>query len=183
MKADAMDYPTGQLLDAVDDRDQVIRSVPPVPRRKVFRRHQNFRVAHLFLFNDRSQLLLQRLADSRDRHPGRWGSSVAAYVNAGEEYMHAIERRAAEEIGVQVGNLEDLGKTSMEEESGCTKFVTLFKGRVRGSLEFDIDSAHVCKVKFRPIDSILRMRSEDPSKFTPTFLHLLDFFQDLEPTA
>lgn len=180
MKADAMDYPTGQLLDAVDDQDRVIA---PVLRREVFRQHKNFRVAHLFLFNDRSELLLQRLASSRDRHPGRWGSSVAAYVNRGESYLQAIERRAVEEIGVQVGNLEPLGKTSMAEESGCTKFVTLFKGRVRGSLEFDIDSDHVSKVEFRPIDSILQLRLEDRSRFTPTFLHLLDFFQDLQLTA
>lgn len=169
-----MDYATGQLLDAVDDQDQVIGSVL---RREVFRQHKNFRVAHLFLFNDSSELLLQRLADSRNRHAGRWGSSVAAYVNAGESYLQAIERRATEEIGVQIGDLEPLGKTAMAEDGGCTKFVTLFRGRARGPCV--IDYGHVSQVEFRPIESVVRMRLADPSMFTPTFCHLLDFLQDL----
>ena len=85
-----------QLIDSVDSRDRVIGSVT---RRDVLRQGANFRVAHLFLFNDNSELLLQRLAASRPRHPGCWGSSVATYVNAAETYQEAIFRRTFEELG------------------------------------------------------------------------------------
>lgn len=164
-----MQRATRQLLDRVDLRDRVVGSVR---RGDVFRKGANFRVAHLFLFNKRDELLLQRLGSTRERHPGRWGSSVAAYVSSGESYEEAIKRRSQEELGVQVEFIGSLGKTAMDEEAGCKKCIRVFLGRWDGELE--IDDCHISKVQFFPVSEVLRTREDEPWKLTPTFLHLLD---------
>ena len=161
-----------QILDAVDKEDRVVGSVR---RGDVFRVGANFRVAHLFLFNDRSEMLVQRLASSRPRHPGCWGSSVAAYVNSGESCREAIERRAQQELGVLLECVTFLGKTSMSDDK-CLKFISLFLGSWHGPLA--IDTSHISKIRFLPVADLLRARKSEPWLFTPTFVHLLDMHYD-----
>ena len=74
------------LIDAVDNQDNVTGRIK---RNEALRRHANFRVVHILLFNHHGNLLLQQLAVTRERHPGAWGSSVAAYVASGETYKQA----------------------------------------------------------------------------------------------
>lgn len=159
-----------QLLDRVDARDRVIGQVN---RADALRFGANFRVAHLFLFNSRSEILLQQLALSRPRHPGCWGSSVAAYVASGEDYRQAIERRTRDELGVGLENLERVCKTSMPEEGG-TKFITLFTARSDGP--FTVDSGHIAELQSLPLADVLRIRHSEPWTFTPTLVQLLDRF-------
>src|SRR6266436_6616515 len=98
------------LVDAVDQNDAPIGVIR---RNEVFRQHANFRVAHDLIFNARGELLVQQLANTRTRHPDYWGSSVAAYLFAGESYQAAAKRRLAEELGVYGVPLNYIGKTSM----------------------------------------------------------------------
>ena len=162
--------PAAEVLDRVNEQDQPIGRIP---RADVFGLGANFRVAHVFIFNPRGELLLQEIALSRSRHPGRWGSSIAAYVAAGEDYGRAATRRLQEELGIYDANLEEIGKTQMLDE-GCRKFITLFGGRHGGP--FTVDYSHIASVKFLPLEQIHRTAAESPPLFTPTFLHLLDFY-------
>ena len=167
--------PSQQILDAVDEVDQVVGTVR---RADVFRLRTNFRVAHLFLFNKRGEILLQRLAVLRKRHPGCWGSSVAAYVTSGETYAEAISRRAHEELGIQVEDLEFLGKTSMSD-GGCTKFISVFSGRCNGPLA--VDTSHIAEVRFVSLPDVVQAREMEAWNFTPTFVQLADLY--LDPSA
>src|SRR6266481_789152 len=110
------------FIDQIDDHDQPIRSIP---RSSVFSVKAGFRVSHVFVFNESKQLLLQRIAQNRERHPGQWGSSVAAYLFSGEDYVSAAERRIREELGISNSALQLIGKTAMLDD-GCTKFISLF---------------------------------------------------------
>jgi 16S rRNA (adenine1518-N6/adenine1519-N6)-dimethyltransferase len=56
-----------------------------VERGEVFEQGAAFRVVHVFVLDRRGHLLLQQLGARRDRNPLRWGSSVAAYLHAGED--------------------------------------------------------------------------------------------------
>lgn len=164
-----MSHGSQQLLDRVDARDRVIGSVQ---RQHVFREGSNFRVAHLFLYNVHSELLLQRLAPGRKRHPGRWGSSVAAYVSAGEDYEGAIRRRALQELGVRLDTVKHVGTSRMEEEGGCIKFIGVFAAQWNSKIR--IDRSHVSEARFTAVEQILQDREAEPNRFTPTFLHLAD---------
>ncbi len=172
MTTDPNSAKSHQILDVVDLEDRVIGSVR---RRDVFRRGSAFRVAHLFLFNERSEMLIQRLAESRDRHPDCWGSSVAAYLNKGECYRDAIVRRTREELGVSLDCVEEVGRTLMSDDK-CRKFVALFTGRWTGPLT--VDASHIAETRFLPVADILKARGAEPWLFTPTFSLVLDMYCD-----
>ena len=93
------------LIDQVDDHD---RPIGAIPRSSVFSMKAGFRVSHIFIFNESKQLLLQRIARNRERHPGYWGSSVAAYLFSGENYIAAAVRRITKELGITGVDLQPL---------------------------------------------------------------------------
>lgn len=157
-------------VQIVDDRDLAIG----IARRdRVLPEQQNFRVAHLFLFNSRNELLLQQLAATRERHPLAWGASVACYLFAGETYADAIRRRTVQELGCVIDEPTYLGKTSMND-GGSLKFIGAFGGRHDGP--FAIDRAHIAQVEFVKVDRIASELASGGRVFTPTFRHLFGEF-------
>jgi isopentenyldiphosphate isomerase len=159
------------VIDTVDDRD-----VPTgtIKRGEVLQSHANFRVVHIFLFNLHDDLLIQQLSTSRERHPGEWGSSVAGYLFAGESYAAAAQRRVLQELGIRQTGLRYYGKTSMSD-AGCKKFISLFVGASEGPFRFDREI--IAQLDFLPISAINTLRQRGERTFTPTFRHLLEFYQ------
>jgi hypothetical protein len=158
-------------IDAVDDED---RSVGTIKRSEVFVRRANFRVAHVFIFNRNRELLIQQLAFTRERHPGQWGSSVAAYLFAGESYADAAVRRVSEELHVRDCSLRVFGKTVMIDQ-GCKKFITLFTASFDGPFQYD--RSLIAQTQFLPVSEIVLMHRSGARIFTPTFLKVLEFYQ------
>jgi isopentenyldiphosphate isomerase len=156
------------LVDVVDSSDRVIGTTL---RRQVFQQQVGFRVAHVFLFSSTGDLLLQQIAPGL-RHPGQWGSSVAGYVQAGESYYAAAQRRLHDELGVTPAIIE-YGKTTMVDQ-GAMKFIDLFTGSCDGP--FSADPGDVSALGFVPLPQILLERSSGTRTFTDTFLHVLDFY-------
>jgi isopentenyldiphosphate isomerase len=159
------------VVDAVDQKDTPIGVIP---RNEVFRKHVNFRVVHDLVFNSHGELLVQRLASTRTRHPGYWGSSVAGYIFAGESYQAAAERRLAEELGVRGVPLSYVGKTSMEDE-GSHKFIAVFAATHDGP--FDFDRNQIERLEFLPREVIHELQTAGSRTFTPTFLRVLSFYE------
>jgi isopentenyl-diphosphate Delta-isomerase len=162
------------LIDAVDEQDQ---PVGHVTRGAVLPLGANFRTVHMFVFHA-DRLLLQQLASSRERHPDRWGSSVAAYLHAGETYEHAARRRMWEELGLRTP-MERVGKTRMRDEHSL-KFIELYvvddgPARIR-EREHIRDLAYWDRAE---LDSAI---IAEPERFTPTFLHIYRCFQQRLPS-
>jgi isopentenyldiphosphate isomerase len=117
-------------------------------------------------------LLLQRLARTRERHPFRWGSSVAGYLYAGETYREAAERRLAEELGLRTP-LEEVGVTAMNDE-GVTKFVGVFTTIADNPRIAEPD--HIDSIEFRHLDEVERDISRRPEAYTDTLRHVLRYW-------
>jgi isopentenyldiphosphate isomerase len=156
------------MIDAVDPNDQVIGAVP---RRQVFTLGANFRVAHVFLFNTRRELLLQRIAPGL-RHAGMWGSSAAGYLMTGESYSVAAQRKLTTELGVTCP-LALCGKTSMHDGASM-KFIELYETTYDGTAS--PAPAEVSEIEFVGLPTIARERAGQRRAFTPTFLHLFNFY-------
>lgn len=161
----------GMVIDAVDQSDMPIGRIP---RNQVFRQHANFRVVHDLIFNTHGELLVQQLASTRTRHPGYWGSSVAAYLFAGESYKAAAERRLEEELGIHGLPLSYVGKTSMEDD-GSHKFIAVFTGTCDGPFSFD--RSQIERLEFLPRHVIHELQADGSRTFTPTFLRVLSFYE------
>jgi len=159
------------VIDRVDENDEVMW---PISRKNIFREQANFRTSHIFVFNPGGELLLQQLASTRERYPGRWGSSVAGYVLAGETYQQAAERKLQDELGIDKESLglELVGKTEMADE-GRKKFITLYKAVYKGKIKPNTEQMD--DAKYFALKEITEMRQENEDQFTPTFLFLLDY--------
>jgi len=167
-----MSAPTpSTLIDAVNERDE---EVGTVLRGEALRQGQNFRTAHVFILNRNGCLLLQRLASQRERHPDRWGSSVAAYLFAGETYRDAAVRRMREELGV-TAKLESVGKIEMQDLESL-KFVSLFLAHADEAAIRD--PAHIAQLKYWPIEEVEAGLETRCEIFTPTFVQLFRTFRD-----
>lgn len=156
------------MLDRVDDEDRVVGQIR---RGDVFDEQAGFRVVHVFVLDRGDRLLLQRLAPQKQRHPGRWGSSVAGYVAAGESYDEAARRRTREELGLDDVELQALTTARMDDR-GCTKFIRLYQTRSDGP--FAPDRGEIAELRFEDLDVIRKEVQADPDRFTPTFIHFLE---------
>jgi len=160
------------VVDVVDHSD---KPIGVIPRGMVFHEHANFRVVHDLIFNSHGELLIQQIASARNRrHAGRWGSSVAAYIFAGESYEDAANRRLFQELGLRTVSLRYIGKTSMIDE-GCFKFIAVFAGTSDGPFTFD--HAHIETLDFVPLSRLHELIDSEPRRFTPTFLKVLRFYE------
>lgn len=166
-----MPAPTREtLIDAVDAADEPIATVP---RGRALKTRRNFRVAHIFVFNPAGELLLQQLSSQRERHALRWGSSVAAYLYAGEPDWAGARRRLHEELGLST-QLRKHGTFPMKDE-GSLKFVSLFttqseRARIR-------ERSQIEQIEYRELGQIDSAIELDPATFTPTFLQTYKFFR------
>jgi len=167
MQAVSPDMP----IDLVDQNDEPIGVAP---RNEVFKLRASFRVVHDLVFNSLGEILVQQLASSRNRHPGYWGSSVAAYLFSGESYLDAAKRRLAEELDIRNVALNYVGKTSMLDD-GCRKFIAVFTTIHDGPIKFD--RSHIERCEFLPLDIIPELQKAGLRTFTPTFLRVLRFFE------
>jgi isopentenyl-diphosphate delta-isomerase len=157
------------LIDWVDAAD---RPVDKIPRGQVFERHAGFRVVHIFVFNDEGELLLQQLGRNRERNPLKWGSSVAGYLNAGEQYLDGAARRLKEELGL-TAQLAKFGSAVMPDQ-GARKFMTLYLALAPGAAISE--PGHIESLRFVSIPEIQDWMLRSPDDFTETFRFLFHFY-------
>ena len=58
--------------------------------------------AHVWIYNSKSEILLQLRAKDKDSHPGLWDISVAGHSKTGEKPIETAVREMKEEIGLDV---------------------------------------------------------------------------------
>ena len=83
------------MIVVVDREDNFIRNAP---RKEVHSSREWHRGSHVFLFNSRGELLLQRRNMTRDKFPGAWDCSASGHLGPGESYEEGARREMMEEI-------------------------------------------------------------------------------------
>ena len=59
------------------------------------------RTAHIWIINDKNELLLQKRSASKKSHPNCWDISGAGHIKAGESVIDGAIRELKEELGVE----------------------------------------------------------------------------------
>jgi isopentenyldiphosphate isomerase len=164
----AMDYVT-----VVDEGDRPIGAVRKAELPAMSGVH--FRTAHVFVRSESGELLLQQLAPGRERNAHRWGSSVAGYVRAGENYEDAARRRLAEELGLHLA-LSTVGTTVMPDQGGF-KHVRLFSATTTSFAPTIAEPDHIASLRWASAEEIDWSLRTDPDGFTATFRWLYETFR------
>lgn len=155
-----------ELFDVVDEEDRVIGVEP---RGVVHARGLRHRAVHLFVFNAKGELFLQKRSAWKDRHPGQWDSSASGHLDHGEDYAVAARRELTEELGVASGDggLEEIAALGAGESTGW-EFIRLFRCEHEGPFRWP--AAEIEWGGFFPLPVIERWIAGSRGDFAPGFL-------------
>ena len=160
------------LFVVVDSADRVIGSAP---RGEVHANNLLHRAVHVFVFNDKGELFLQKRSRWKDRHPGVWDSSAAGHVDAGEDYDEAAARELQEELGVKP-DLERVLKLPASDRTG-QEFIWLYRGRHNGP--FQLPRSEIELGEFIPPELVAAWVKARPDDFAPGFAECWNATQKL----
>jgi 16S rRNA (adenine1518-N6/adenine1519-N6)-dimethyltransferase len=147
----------GEFLAVVDENDRPLSSMD---RATIHRDNLLHRAVHIFLMNQRGELLLQKRSYRKDRFPRRWDSSAAGHVDADESYQDCARRELREEVGVEAP-LERLGRLPASEMTGH-EFIEIFAGLHEGPFRWnqhEIETGGFFKLDM--IDAWIATRPQD----------------------
>ena len=161
----------GEIFDVVDENDRVISQAS---RHEVHRRGLRHRAVHVFVFNRRGDLFLQKRSRWKDKHPGQWDSSAAGHVNAGDTFADTAPREIHEELGVEV-RPEEIATLAACENTGW-EFVRLFRAEHEGP--FNLPPAEIESGAFFSVEQITRWITARPQDFAPGFLECWRVFRE-----
>ena len=154
---------TGEMFDVVDEHDRVIDQKP---RGVVHREKLLHRAIHIFVFNKRGELFLQRRSRWKDAHPRRWDSSAAGHVNAGDDYDTTAPRELQEELGVSAP-LELAGEIAACRNTGW-EFVKIYRAQHDGP--FRLPPSEIECGAFFSLAQVQRWMDARPKDFANGFL-------------
>lgn len=120
------------MFDIVDELNQVTGQGT---RREIHEGSLRHRAVHMFLVNKHGAVLLQKRSLWKDRQPGKWDSSAAGHLDAGESYEEAAVRELKEELGVSGCGLQKIADFDAGENNGW-EFISLYEGRIPGRFVF-----------------------------------------------
>jgi isopentenyl-diphosphate delta-isomerase type 1 len=160
------DYKTmsEEIFDVVNERDEAIGHQP---RSEVHRLGLLHRAVHVFVFNSRGEVFLQKRSMSKDREPGKWDSSTSGHVDSGEYYDACAVRELREEIGLIVPKTpERLFKIDACEETD-QEFVWVYRCQAEGPFRLHPDEIE--RGEWFAPEAVTRWLAEKPREFASAF--------------
>ena len=160
----------GEIFDVVDEEDRVTGQLS---RHEVHRQKLLHRAVHIFVFNSRGELFLQRRSRWKDVHPLRWDSSAAGHVNSGDTYAGTAPREIEEELGVSA-EVEEIAKLPPSQATGW-EHVRLYRAHHDGP--FKLNPAELDGGGFFTLEQIDRWTAARPEDFATGFLECWKAFR------
>jgi 16S rRNA (adenine1518-N6/adenine1519-N6)-dimethyltransferase len=162
----------GEIFDVVDTEDRVTGQLS---RHEVHRQKLLHRAVHVFVFNKRGELFLQRRSRWKDTHPLHWDSSAAGHVNAGDTYAATAPREVEEELGVSA-SVEEIASIPPSQATGW-EHVRLYRADHEGP--FHLHPAELDGGGFFTLEQIDRWTTARPQDFATGFLECWHAFRAL----
>jgi len=131
------------------------------------------RAAHIWIYNDKGEILLQLRAKNKDTYPNCWDISAAGHVSAGEEVIISALRELEEEIGIKAKEedlefLKVIKKKQVIGEILNNEFFYVYLFKFNGKAEeLPLQKEEVAEIKFFTPEEFLEGIEKAPEKFTP----------------
>lgn len=107
--------------------------------------------AHIWIFDNDKNVLIQKRAANKDTFPNLWDVSVAGHISAGELARNSAIREIEEEIGLTVN-------------SNLLTFLTTFRKKIhhhKNLIDYELHYIYLCEINFE-IDQ-LKIQKEEVS--------------------
>jgi isopentenyldiphosphate isomerase len=153
---------SSELFDVVDSENRVISQAT---RGEVHAKGLLHRSVHIWVFNSRGELYLQKRAMTKDDNPGYWDSSAAGHLSAGEGYLASAQRELLEELGIS-GELQFYMKFPASRQTHWEHVETYF---CTTDQKITINPLEISEGRFWPISILKESVRNNPGQFTSTF--------------
>ncbi len=142
-----------ELFFVVDEHDTPLA---PLPRKLVHGHGVWHRVSHIWLVNDRREVLCQQRAFNKELNPGFWEPFFGGHLKPTETYKEAAVRELREEVGLEVSKLRHWQTYKFHHPSGFNdEFQAVFVAHWNGQpSDAHFSDGEVAQIKWLPIDRI-----------------------------
>ncbi len=180
------------IFDIVDFSDNVVGKAA---RSEVHSKGLLHRAVHVLIFSKEGsyppfcqscssaklpekKILLQKRSALKDLNPGMYTTSCSGHVDSGESYDESVLRELREETGISVvlGDLKKIGKIHACSETG-NEFTFVYEMEVPVSQKFSFSPMEVDSFEWMEISKFEREISENPEKFTRSFVRVYFFWK------
>ncbi len=128
------------------------------------------RGVHIFLCNEKDELLVQCRSESKDKFPGRLDCSVSEHVRMGETYEEAAARGLMEELSLTT-RLKPLLYFRMNYGPNDNMIAKLFESRYESPIGYNSDE--IAELTFLTADEQTDLVKKKPETMTPWFAEML----------
>ncbi len=156
-----------EIFDVVDLEDRVIGQAS---RKVVHEKGLIHRSVHIFVFNSKNRLFLQKRSLEKDENPGLWDSSASGHVDSGENYDESASRELWEELGIK-GKLNFWIKLAASKET-LWEHVSVYK--CVSDEKMTLAPSEISEGKFWEVDELKDSIERDSGKFTSTLKIIFD---------
>ncbi len=153
-----------EWFDVVNDRDEVIGRER---RAVVHARGLWHRAVHVFVFNARGELFMQKRSMNKDESPGLWTLSCSGHVDTGEDYDAAARRELVEELGLQLS--APPARWFRVEASAVTGWEFSWVYRVEAEGPFTLQPEEIECGEWLALDELARRVARRPEDYCPAF--------------
>lgn len=112
--------------------------------------------AHIWIYNSKGEVLLQKRSTTKDTFPGMWDISVAGHIDAGETPLKGALREVSEEIGVKLREKDLLYYTTIHME---------YPYAAKGWINREHCYVYLCQMNVDPSTLVLQKEEVDDVKF------------------
>ena len=124
-------------------------------------------IAGVILSNTKGEIILQKVAFSKQKDPGKWSYSAAGHVDAGEDCLQAAQRELSEEMGIATTKLHFIGMEKTFQDGRLRAFHHVFHTISDEPITFD--PTEVAEVQaFKPA-ALTALIKTHPEQFKDVF--------------
>ena len=162
------------FIDVLSDAG--LRTGDILSRPEIHRLGKRHRAVHLYIFNSKNEVLLQRRAPTVDHFPGLFSISVTGHIHAGEFSSDAVRREVGEELGINASELKVdflfsfFQEVTLNETYIDRQFNDVYVTRADVKPELlHFDRAEVSEIKLIPFESFREMVLNESSGLAPVY--------------
>lgn len=150
----------------VNDKDEIIGS----KERGDNNLDYIIRVAGLWVYNSKGDVLIAQRAFDKIYDPGKWGPAAAGTVEDGETYMSNIIKEAEEEIGIKLKENQLIVGDHELRETSHKYFRQSFFAKLDLPIEdFKIQKEEVADIRWVEVEELSEWIKDRPQDFLASF--------------
>ncbi|CAM9746143.1 unnamed protein product [Discosporangium mesarthrocarpum] len=143
------------------------------------------RSVHIWLVNNKGELVLQRRSATKDTFPDMWDVSVGGHFTSGDTSIETAMKETEEELGLTCDESQFIfvctvatsasGSTALHGEFRCNEYKDMYLFRYNGPIEdLKFSPTEVSDVKWVPSDVLEdKLLAQDP-EYIPRPKHYID---------